>query len=319
MIESFYNSQDHFTIIPALMLALFGCAILLFDFLIFPDPRQRKWLLIFVVLAEGFTGFGLYKQHAWMAANVQQQILGFQGSVTIDGFGIFFNWIFLVAALIVAIVSYKYLEVAGEHHGEYYSLILFAQCGMFFLATGSDLVTLFIGLELMALTFYVLVGFLRTDKRSNEAAMKYLLLGAFSSGFLAYGFSVLYGLAQSTKLNEIAAAIAARPTWGPGGLPGVDHHLRRLALQALRRSLPHVGAGRLRRRAHHRDGLSFRGLQSGFRSLPVASVPRFPGAFRRLGGPRNVGAHHRHRCHSHHDRRQPGGHQPDQHQTPAGL
>ena len=87
-----------------------------------------------------------------------------------DGFGIFFNWIFLIAALIVALVSYKYLEIAGEHHGEYYGLILFAQCGMYFLATGTDLVTLFIGLELMALCFYVMVGFLRSEKRSNEAA-----------------------------------------------------------------------------------------------------------------------------------------------------
>ena len=81
--------------------------------------------------------------------------------MTVDGFGIFFNWIFLVAALIVAVVRIKYLEIAGEHHGEYYSLILFAQCGMYFLATGTDLVTLFIGLELMALCFYVMVGFLR--------------------------------------------------------------------------------------------------------------------------------------------------------------
>ena len=191
MMESFYTANDHFTIIPAVMLALFGCAILLFDFILFPDPRQRKWLLIFVVLAEGFTGFGLIKQQIWLAANGQPMLQGFGGSVTIDGFSVFFNWIFLVAALIVALVSYKYLENAGEHHGEYYSLILFAQCGMYFLATGTDLVTLFVGLELMALCFYVMVGFLRREKRSNEAALKYLLLGAFSSGFLAYGFSVL--------------------------------------------------------------------------------------------------------------------------------
>ena len=71
MTESFYSAYDHFTIIPALMLALFGCAILLFDFLLFPDPRQRKWLLIFVALAEVFTGFGLYRQQVWIAANGQ--------------------------------------------------------------------------------------------------------------------------------------------------------------------------------------------------------------------------------------------------------
>jgi NADH-quinone oxidoreductase subunit N len=213
--SQFYNSTDHFSIIPAVMLALFGCAILLFDFMIFPDPRQRKWLLIFVALAEGFTGFGLYRQQAWLSAQGLTELTGFQGSVTVDGFSIFFNWIFLIAALIVAIVSYKYLEIAGEHHGEYYGLILFAQCGMYFLATGTDLVTLFIGLELMALCFYVMVGFLRSEKRSNEAALKYLLLGAFSTGFLAYGMSVMYGIAGSTKLADIAAAIASRPVWDP--------------------------------------------------------------------------------------------------------
>ena len=213
--SQYYTSMDHFTIIPAVMLALFGCAVLLFDFLIFPDPRQRKWLLIFVALAEGFTGFGLYRQQAWLSANGMTQLAGFGGSVTVDGFGIFFNWIFVAAALLVAVASYRYLEIAGEHHGEYYGLILFAQCGMYFLATGTDLITLFIGLELMALCFYVMVGFLRGDKRSNEAAMKYLLLGAFSSGFLVYGFSVMYGLAGSTKLADITMAIEARPAWDP--------------------------------------------------------------------------------------------------------
>ena len=67
--SQFYTTADHFSIIPAVMLALFACAILLFDFLIFPDPRQRKYLLIFVVLAELFTGFGLYRQQASAAAS----------------------------------------------------------------------------------------------------------------------------------------------------------------------------------------------------------------------------------------------------------
>jgi NADH-quinone oxidoreductase subunit N len=156
---------------------------------------------------------GLVKQQ--MHLGPDGLIPGFGGSVTVDGFGIFFNWIFIVAAVIVAVVSYKYLEIAGEHHGEYYSLVLFAQSGMYFLATGTDLVTLFIGLELMALCFYVMVGFLRTDKRSNEAAMKYLLLGAFSTGLLVYGFSVMYGLAGSTKLAIIANRLAALPAWDP--------------------------------------------------------------------------------------------------------
>jgi NADH-quinone oxidoreductase subunit N len=214
--NGFNTVTDLFTIRPAMMLALFGCAILIFDFWIFPDPRQKRWLLLYVVLGEAFTGFGLYQQAAFLSTQPGvTDLAGFQGSVTVDGFGIFFNWIFLVAALIVALVSYKYLEIAGEHHGEYYALILFAQCGMYFLATGTDLVTLFVGLELMALCFYVMVGFLRADKRSNEAALKYLLLGAFSTGFLAYGFSVMYGLARSTRLADITLALQQRDPWDP--------------------------------------------------------------------------------------------------------
>jgi NADH-quinone oxidoreductase subunit N len=213
--SQFYTTTDHFVLVPAIMLALFGCAVLLFDFLIFPEPRQRKYLVLFVVLGLVFTGGALWRQQAFLAAQGLDRITAFGGALTIDGFALFFNWIFLAASLIVALISYKYLDTAGEHHGEYYGLILLANCGMFFLAAGTDLITLFIGLELMALCFYVMVGFLRSDKRSNEAAIKYLLLGSFSSGFLVYGFSVLYGLAGSTKLEEIATALAARGASDP--------------------------------------------------------------------------------------------------------
>ena len=128
--SQFYTTGDYFSIIPAVMLVMFACAILLFDFVVFPDPRQRKFLLIFVVMGEFFTGLGLYRQHAWLGSYGVSELSGFGGSITVDGFAIFFNWIFLIAAVIVALASYKYLEVAGEHHGEYYALMLFAQCGM---------------------------------------------------------------------------------------------------------------------------------------------------------------------------------------------
>lgn len=213
--SQFYTSTDHFVLLPAIMLALFGCAVLLFDFLLFPEPKQRKYLIFFVALGIAFTGYGLWRQHVFLAANQIEKITAFGGALTIDRMALFFNWVFLAASLIVALISYKYLEIEGEHRGEYYGLILLANCGMFFLAAGTDLVTLFIGLELMALCFYVLVGFLRSDKRSNEAAMKYLLLGAFSSGFLVYGFSVLYGISGSTRLSDIAAALAARQASDP--------------------------------------------------------------------------------------------------------
>src|SRR5581483_5745564 len=101
--SQFYSLNEHFAIVPALVLALFGCAILLFDFWVFPDPRQRKWLLLFVGLAEGFTGYGLYKQGVYLAGS--PELSAFNGSVVVDSSALFFNWIFVIAAMIVAIVS----------------------------------------------------------------------------------------------------------------------------------------------------------------------------------------------------------------------
>jgi len=208
-VSQFYTSTDHFVLLPAIILALFGCAILIFDVFWFQNPKDRKWLALLVITGLAFTGAALVRQQLHLTTENLTQLTGFGGALTIDRFAIYFNWVFTLATLIVAIVSYHYLEIEGEHHGEYYALLLFAQCGMFFLAAGTDLVTLFIGLELMALCFYVMVGFLRGDKRSNEAAIKYLLLGAFSSGFLVYGFSIMYGLAGSTNLVAVEAAVKA--------------------------------------------------------------------------------------------------------------
>ena len=106
-------------------------------------------------------------------------------------------------------ISLKYLDIEREHHGEYYALILFATMGMMFMAGAVDLVTLYIGLETMAIATYILVGFLRSNQRSNEASLKYFLLGAFSSGILLYGMSLLYGIAGSTRFADIAEALVS--------------------------------------------------------------------------------------------------------------
>ena len=119
-----------------------------------------------------------------------------------DGFFIVFAMLFLAATALVILLSIRYMDLEHEQEGEYYALILFACIGMMFMASGIDLIVLFLGLEIMALSFYVLSGFLRRNKRSNEAAMKYVLLGAFSSGILAYGFSLLYGMSASTKFSR---------------------------------------------------------------------------------------------------------------------
>jgi NADH-quinone oxidoreductase subunit N len=147
---------------------------------------------------------GTYK--VWQITHIVP-VNGFYGMVRLDGFAILFKTIFLIAAALSVAISTRYLDIEGEQHGEYYALILFATVGMLFLACGYDLISLYISLELMALTFYVLVAFTKRQKRSNEAAMKYFLLGAFSSGILLYGMSLVYGLAGSTNLGDIATSI----------------------------------------------------------------------------------------------------------------
>ena len=112
----------------------------------------------------------------------------------------------LVSAALTLLMSAPYLRVEGLRAGEYYFLILCATLGMMFMASGVDLITLFIGLETMAVSFYVLAGYLKPNPRSNEAAVKYFLLGAFSLGVLLYGMSLLYGVTGTTNLAATAAA-----------------------------------------------------------------------------------------------------------------
>ena len=130
------------------------------------------------------------------------------GLLAIDGFATFFKVLFLLAAVMTVLMSAQYLRVEGVRAGEYYFLILCATLGMMFMASGVDLITLFIGLETMAVAFYILAGFLKPSQRSNEAAVKYFLLGAFSLGVLLYGMSLLYGVTGTTSLSGIADALA---------------------------------------------------------------------------------------------------------------
>ena len=134
---------------------------------------------------------------------------GFYNSLLVDRFAIYFWYLFLAGAAIAILMSVRYLDVEDEHHGEYYALLLLSVVGMMCMAAGIDIVLIFIGLELMAISTYVLVGFLRRDRRSNEAALKYMLLGAFSSGIFAYGLSLFYGISGSTNLRVIARAVSA--------------------------------------------------------------------------------------------------------------
>jgi NADH-quinone oxidoreductase subunit N len=213
MFNEFFTGTDFFLIKPAILLALFGCGILLTDLL--HERRYKFFNAITALVGLGFAGVQLFLIQRAMWAQNYTEVSGFGGALVVDGFALYFNWIFLIATAIAILFSIRYLEIENEHHGEYYALMLFSLVGMFFLATAMDLITLYIGLETMALSVYVLAGFLRGDRRSNEAALKYFLLGAFSSGILAFGFSLLYGISGSTRLEAVAEALAARPAHDP--------------------------------------------------------------------------------------------------------
>ncbi len=201
MWSDFFQPRDMAAILPQLQLTVFACGILLMDFLL--DRKHKYMNAVTALLGIAFSGFSL-----WQLQDKQEHAFG--GLVVVDPFFIFFSFIFLLAAAVVILMSIRYLEIEDEHEGEYYALVLFATVGMMFLASGVDLITLFVGLELMAISFYLLTGFLRRDRRSAEAAIKYFLLGTFSTGILAYGFSLLYGITASTSLYRVGEAVRMR-------------------------------------------------------------------------------------------------------------
>lgn len=202
---STYLQGDGRIILPEVELTLFGLGILLFDFTL--GIKERYFNAALALAGTIFSAYTVWTLRLPVAASPNGRLFGFEYSVVADPFFLFFAALFLAATALVILLSVKYLEIEREQEGEYYALLLFACVGMMLMASGYDLIVMFLGLETMALSFYVLTGFLRRDKRSNEASLKYVLLGAFSSGILAYGFSLLYGLTGTTNIIKIAFAL----------------------------------------------------------------------------------------------------------------
>lgn len=197
---SLIEVSDLRLIAPELILTVSACVALVMEVIL--PYRKSKLIAYFSLIGIALAFVSLALQFG------SPMSVGFYGMVRIDGFALLFRTIFLISAALAIGISTRFLDIEGEQHGEYYSLILFATVGMMFIAIGYDLISLYISLELMALTFYVLVAFTKREKKSNEAAMKYFLLGAFSSGVLLYGMSLIYGIAGSTNIGEISSGIS---------------------------------------------------------------------------------------------------------------
>ena len=201
---------------PQLQLVAWGLGILLADSL-FPDYRIKGKIGVLSFVFHGKQLAALFAVVGLIMSSIHLYVLRLAGTgsaffdmVSLDSFSLFFSALFLLSALVAVFISYNYLNVEKEQHSEYYALILFATAGMMFMAAAIDLVTIFVGLELMSISIYILVGFLRNQRRSNEAAMKYFLLGTFATAIILYGMSLLYGIAGTTNLDRIGAEIASQ-------------------------------------------------------------------------------------------------------------
>ncbi len=188
---------------PELILSVFACLALLVAAGIGPrHQRVAGWSsLVGIVMAI------VSVVSIWMVQGAALPRIGLAGMYVVDELSLVFKCIALVASGMTIALSMRFLDEEHNERGEYYALVLFATVGMMLVPSGADLLSLFISLELMSLSVYVLVGYLRGDRRSNEAAIKYFMLGAFSSGVLLYGMSLVYGVAGSTRLVDLSVAL----------------------------------------------------------------------------------------------------------------
>ena len=178
------------------------------------------------------------------------------GVVTADNFGLFVTLVLVVVGILTVLLSSQVVERDEINAGEYYALTLFAIGGMMLMATATDLLVIFIALEILSLAVYILTGIRRESKAGAEAAFKYFLLGGFSSAFFLYGIAFTYGIAGTTRLDEIVVVMSGLSAGNEVlTLHRAGAAAGRLRVQGVGRAVPHVDARRLRRCAGGRHGV----------------------------------------------------------------
>jgi NADH-quinone oxidoreductase subunit N len=193
---------DLISLAPVLVLSVFTMLVMLMDLFI----GKNKSGLVFISLT------GLLLTAVSSFAKTDWPVRSFGGSYVVDHLSVFFTMVFCISSALAILISVEYNRREKIRVGEYYSLILFCTVGMIILASSTDLIMIFLGIEIVSLCLYVLAGIRRGDVRSSEAALKYFLLGAFATGFLLYGMTLLYGTTGTTKLAGIAEAIGSGQT-----------------------------------------------------------------------------------------------------------
>ncbi|GAB4445168.1 MAG: NADH-quinone oxidoreductase subunit N [Anaerolineales bacterium] len=187
--------QDYQVLTPYILLTAWACVLLLADLFI---PKERKSLTALLA------ALGLAVTLGFTLSQVGVEQTGFFGMAALDGFSTFVNALLLVSGILGIALAHGYIKRMGIERGEYYTLLLFSISGMMLMAQAADLIMIFIALELLSIPLYVLAAFARPQLSSEEAGMKYFLLGAFATGFVVYGTALIFGATGSTNLYTIA-------------------------------------------------------------------------------------------------------------------
>ncbi len=196
---------NYYYVLPHIIVAITGIMSLLFG--VFNKQAHRD--LVFINIA-GLVTAGASTVRLWnLVTNNAKDgpLTAFSGMIVLDHMSLAFIFIFLIVALLSTLISLNFLEDENLSPEEFNSLLMFATVGMMLMASAGDMVMIFLGLEISSIATYVLAGYRRTDLRSNESALKYFILGSFSTAFLLYGMALLYGATGSTNLDAISNAI----------------------------------------------------------------------------------------------------------------
>ena len=198
-LSQFFTTADFIGIVPETILTVTALSVLTLEM----ARVSRPWIILSVAVL----GLLLSAAGAFITSGNNQILFG--GMLKLNQISLFFDMLYISIGLITLIFSQGYLEKRGsKSRGEYPVLILFAVIGMMLMTRANDLVIVFLGLELLSISLYVLVGFLRHDNLSNESGLKYLLLGAFATGFFLFGAAFTYGATGTTNYDGILLAIA---------------------------------------------------------------------------------------------------------------
>lgn len=188
-------------VLPEMIVALTGVIVMLYDSFVAKHRRVTGTISLIGLAVSAF-----FLASLWTADNTIPAT-AWNGMITNDNLRLGFSFVFLLITAMTILISTVWVESESVPVGDYHALLLFATFGMMLMASGNDMVIIFLGLETLSIATYVMAGLRRTDPRSSESAMKYFILGSFASAFLLYGMALIYGATGSTNITEIAASI----------------------------------------------------------------------------------------------------------------